>query len=74
MPKLPVVSGKDIIKALRKIGFEYKHRKGSHTILVRKYDGRRVTVPDYTEIKAWLLMSIADQAGLTRDQMIELLK
>jgi predicted RNA binding protein YcfA (HicA-like mRNA interferase family) len=37
MPKLPVVSSKQIIKALRKIGFQNapKRCKGSHIAFVR---------------------------------------
>lgn len=30
MPKLPIVSGKDVIKALQKIGFSLSGQKGSH--------------------------------------------
>ena len=46
MPKLPVVSGKEIIKALSKVGFEWKRTSGSHAIL-NKIDEQRgkVTVP-----------------------------
>jgi len=33
MPKLPVISGMEIVKALRKLGYEIDHQTGSHIIL-----------------------------------------
>ena len=36
MPKLPVVSGKKVIKALSKIGYKHERTKGSHAILNKK--------------------------------------
>ena len=35
MTKLPVVSGKQVIKALRKIGFVVMRQRGSHVLLRR---------------------------------------
>lgn len=37
MPKLPVLSGRKLIKLLKKVGFDEVRQKGSHVILV-KYD------------------------------------
>ncbi|WP_455285409.1 type II toxin-antitoxin system HicA family toxin [[Eubacterium] cellulosolvens] len=33
MPKLPVVSGIEVVKALAKIGYDVDHQTGSHMIL-----------------------------------------
>lgn len=35
MPKLPVLSGKDVIKALSKVGFQISRQKGNHIILIK---------------------------------------
>ena len=45
MPKLPVLSGKEAIKALSKIGFEHVRTKGSHAILNKQTDKGKVTIP-----------------------------
>jgi predicted RNA binding protein YcfA (HicA-like mRNA interferase family) len=43
MPKLPVVSGVEVAKALAKIGHEVDHQTGSHLILRQKeYPHRRI--------------------------------
>jgi predicted RNA binding protein YcfA (HicA-like mRNA interferase family) len=45
--KLPAISGRDTVKALRKIGYEIDHQTGSHMILRRTtYPFRRLTIPD----------------------------
>ena len=44
MSQFPSLTGKDVIKALRKVGFEVARVKGSHHILAH-VDGRRTVVP-----------------------------
>jgi len=75
MPKLPVLSGREAIKALIKIGFVQKRRKGSHVILVKESpDGRRgVVVPDHRELDKGTLLEIIRQAGLKREEFLKLL-
>jgi len=75
MTKLPVVSGREVMKALRKIGYEIDHQKGSHMIL-RNINPpyRRLTVPDHKEIAKGTLRAIIRQAGLTVEKFIELLE
>jgi len=74
MPKLPVISGKDVIKALKKIGFETDHQTGSHIILrQREVPHRRLTVPNHGEIAKGTLLAIIKEAGLTREEFLKLL-
>lgn len=45
MPRLPRITGKELVKALQKEGFEIVRRKGSH-VQVRKFaKGRKITFP-----------------------------
>jgi predicted RNA binding protein YcfA (HicA-like mRNA interferase family) len=74
MPKLPVVSGLEVAKALSKIGYEVDHQTGSHLILRQKeYPYRRITVPLHKELAKGTLRAIIRQAGLTIEEFIELL-
>lgn len=75
MPKLPVLSGKKIIKALSKVGFKEAKQKGSHIILVKETaEGRKaVVVPNHKEVDKGTLIEIIRQAGLKREQFIELI-
>jgi predicted RNA binding protein YcfA (HicA-like mRNA interferase family) len=46
VPKLPVVSGLEVVKGLARIGYEIDHQTGSHMILRQKEPPhRRLTVP-----------------------------
>ena len=78
MTKLPVVSSKKVIKALRSAGFEDapKRGKGSHSAMIkRSADGvRLVIIPDRKSIPIGTLRAIIDQAGLSRDDFINLLE
>lgn len=77
MPKLPVLSGKDVIKLLTKLGFEHVRTTGSHAIL-RKEDKEKgkivVPVPLHKELAKGTLLSIINQVGLTREEFLDLLK
>lgn len=74
MPKLPVVSGMEVVKALTKIGYESDHQTGSHMI-IRNVEPphRRITVPNHREIARGTLNEIIKEAGLTREEFIKLL-
>lgn len=73
MPKLPVVSGVEVAKALAKIGYEVDHQTGSHLILRQKeYPHRRITVPMHREVAKGTLRAIIRQAGLTVEEFMEL--
>jgi predicted RNA binding protein YcfA (HicA-like mRNA interferase family) len=73
MSKLPQVSGQQIVKALRRVGFTLNRWHGSHTIMERW--GEIITVPCHGSkvIKKGTLRSIIKDAGLTVDEFKELL-
>ena len=74
MTKLPAISGRDAVKALRKIGYEIDHQTGSHMILRRTtYPFRRLTVPDHRELAKGTLRAIIREAGLAVEQFVGLL-
>ena len=74
MPKLPVISGKEVIKKLEKHGYQITRRKGSHVRLrhFSKSDFKPITVPMHKEIKPGLLYQIIKDANLTVEEFIKL--
>lgn len=75
MPKLPIISGLKVVKALAKLGYEVDHQTGSHVILRQsKEPYRRLTVPNHREISKGTLRAIIRQAGLMREEFLELLE
>lgn len=74
MSKLPVVSGKDLIKAFAKIGYEVDHQKGSHIILRQiNTPFRRLTIPNHKEIAKGTLKAIIRESGLTVDELVNMI-
>ncbi len=70
--KLPQISSKGLIKALHKLGYEVKRRKGSHMHL-RSLDYPPITVPDHNPISEGTLRAIIRQIGVSKESFIELL-
>jgi predicted RNA binding protein YcfA (HicA-like mRNA interferase family) len=73
MSKLPVVSGRDCVKALQKAGFVVKRQESSHIVLRRESPWAQVVVPDHKELDRGTLRAIIRQAGLTVEQFTALL-
>ncbi|MBI2219567.1 MAG: type II toxin-antitoxin system HicA family toxin [Candidatus Rokubacteria bacterium] len=73
MTRLPRVTGREVVAALRKAGFEVARIKGSHHFL-RHADGRGTVVPVHSGeiIGPGLLTSILHDRDLERDDFIAL--
>jgi predicted RNA binding protein YcfA (HicA-like mRNA interferase family) len=71
--KLPALSGAEILKALKKAGFQHKSQRGDHVKVRHPETHRTAIVPLYDAIADGLLASILRQAGLSRDEFRGLL-
>lgn len=64
---------KDLIKALRKLGFSVLYKPGSHVRLMHS-DGRKTTVAVHPKpLFVGTLHAILRQAGITREELDEVL-
>ena len=74
MSHLPVVSGRDAIKAFNQIGYGVHRQRGSHIVLRGNAPPyRRLVVPDHAEIAKGTLRSLIRHAGLSVEEFTELL-
>jgi predicted RNA binding protein YcfA (HicA-like mRNA interferase family) len=75
MPKLPILSAREIIRALSSQGFQGVSQKGSHIKMKKRTpnETRIVIIPDYPEIPTGTLKSIIRQAGMSDEEFIKLL-
>ena len=73
--KLPILSSREVIKALKSIDFQITRQSGSHIILVKFTDNKKLTVvvPRHDEIAKGTLLSIISQSGLTKEEFLKLL-
>jgi predicted RNA binding protein YcfA (HicA-like mRNA interferase family) len=74
MTVLPSVTGKELVAALRKAGFDVVRIKGSHHFL-RHADGRTSVVPVHAgeTIGPGLMSKILRDCDVTRDELHNLL-
>ena len=63
--KLPLLSGRQILAALTRLGFVEVHRKGSH-VKMKHEDGRVIVFPFHDEVDRYTLK------GALRDADVEI--
>jgi len=68
--KLPQISGKDVIKILRRNGFVVVRQKGSHIRLEKNTEGDtiKITVPNHPTLKRGTLHQIMKASGLNETE------
>ena len=68
MPKLRLLSGRNLCKILAQHGFEKVRQKGSHIIMQKQQGATTITIPvlDHDELKIGTLLGIIRQSELPR--------
>jgi len=75
MLKVPSLTSKQVIRALKQAGFVEDRQKGSHLVLYNDVTNARTVVPVHggKTIKRSLLFAIISDAKLTPKEFLELL-
>jgi predicted RNA binding protein YcfA (HicA-like mRNA interferase family) len=75
MSKLPSLTARQVVRALKRGGFVEDRQKGSHLILIQPATNARTVVPIHSgkTIKEPLLRSILRDANLSTDEFLGLL-
>ena len=71
MPRLPRVSGAEVVRALERLGFAVARQRGSHIVLRRGSSG--CVVPNHRELKTGTLAGVLKQAGVSAEDFIDAL-
>ena len=72
MPTLPNLSGKAVVKAFERDGWEKARQRGSHIVMVKDGSMATLSVPDHKEVAKGTLHSLIRASGLSVDEFIEL--
>ncbi len=67
-----VFSGREVVKALHRIGFVVDHQRGSHVFLHNLEKNISIIVPNHKEIKKGTLNSILKKANIGIKDLKEL--
>jgi predicted RNA binding protein YcfA (HicA-like mRNA interferase family) len=73
MSGLPVASGREVVKAFGRLGWEVARQSGSHIILVKSGHPATLSVPNHREVAKGTLRALIREAGLTVDGFRDLL-
>jgi predicted RNA binding protein YcfA (HicA-like mRNA interferase family) len=73
MSKLPVISGRQLVRALEPASFTVDRQRGSHMMLVRFEPATMLSVPDHRELDRGTLRALLRQAGVSPDRLAKLL-
>ena len=67
--KLPLLSGRQVVRAMERLGFVETHRKGSH-IKMKHEDGRMIVFPFHDEIDRFTLKGALRDAEVDLDDFL----
>lgn len=67
--KPPLLSGRQMVAALERLGFIEVHRKGSH-VKMRHPDGRVIVFPYHDEIDRFTLRGALRDAGIPLEEFL----
>jgi len=75
MAKLPILSGKEMIKILERIGYVHNRTRGSHMIMIKETEEGKKTipVPNHKELAKGTLKAIMNQSEITLDDLLRLM-
>lgn len=63
--KLPVLSGREVVRAFEKLGWRVARQRGSHIILIKPGEIATLSVPDHREVAKGALRGLIRNANLT---------
>ena len=72
--QIPLLSGREVVKIFRRLGWEIARQRGSHIILVKEGHIATLSVPDHHEVARGTLRSLIARAGLTIEEFLNALK
>ena len=73
MPKLPNVTGKEVVRRLKRLGFDQVRQRGSHVVMRNNETRATTTVPIHPgkTVKKGTLRAILSQARVSVEEFIE---
>ena len=66
------MSGREVVRALAKDGWQMARQRGSHIVLVKAGHMATLSVPDHREVAKGTLRSLIRASGLSVDAFLDL--
>jgi predicted RNA binding protein YcfA (HicA-like mRNA interferase family) len=72
MPSLPVLSGREVVKAFERDGWTVARQRGSHIIMIKAGEMATLSVPDHKEVARGTLRSLVRASGMSVEAFLDL--
>jgi len=70
MASLPVLSGREVVKAFESFGWSVARQSSSHIIMTKQGETVTLSIPDHKEVAKGTLRSLIRAANLTADEFV----
>ncbi|HEY0169636.1 MAG TPA: type II toxin-antitoxin system HicA family toxin [Pyrinomonadaceae bacterium] len=70
MASLPVLSGREVMKAFESFGWNVSRQSSSHIIMTKQGETVTLSIPDHREVAKGTLRSLIRAANLTVDEFV----
>jgi predicted RNA binding protein YcfA (HicA-like mRNA interferase family) len=71
---IPVLSGREVVRAFEKLGWQMARQRASHIILVKAGEMATLSVPDHKEVARGTLRSLIRAANITVQEFVKVVK
>lgn len=68
--KLPVLSGREVVRVFQHFGWMIARQSSSHIVLIKPGEIASLSVPDHREVARGTLRNLIRSAGLTIDEFV----
>ncbi len=73
MPRLPVISGEEAVKAFERAGWHVDRQRGSHVVMLKQGSMTSLSIPQHRELAPGTLKALVRAAGMTVEEFLKLL-
>ncbi len=70
MPRLPLLSGRDVVKVFESLGWQVARQSSSHVIMVREGQTASLSVPNHKEVARGILRGLLRSANITAAEFL----
>jgi predicted RNA binding protein YcfA (HicA-like mRNA interferase family) len=67
---LPILSGREVVRAFEALGWMVSRQRGSHIVMTKPGEIASLSVPNHREVARGTLRSLIRDANLTVDQFV----
>lgn len=68
MPRLPALTGREVVRVFRKLGWTVDRQSSTHVIMTKPGERASLSIPDHREVAKGTLRSLISAANLTVEE------